>query len=328
MTGPATAVALTEAGESQSRERRLGLLLGFLGVAAFSLSLPVTRRAVQEIDATFVAFGRMALAGLAAAILLALRRPPFPARRDLPALATVAGGVVLGFPLFSTLAMREVDASHGGVVLAILPLATAAAGALLAGERPSARFWVAAGAGGLLVLAFAFWRSRGAPGRADLYLLLACILCAAGYAAGGQLARRTPGLLVIAWALVLTLPVSLTVAVLRWPAVNPAASPTAWLAFLYIALMSQFFGFYFWYGGLARGGIARVGQVQLLQTFLTLIASWALLGERVDPMAWLFAAGAVAAVWAARSAPVSRRSQGAAASTPGTAAPSARARAR
>ena len=164
MTGPATAVARTEAGESQSRERRLGLLLGFLGVAAFSLSLPVTRRAVQEIDATFVAFGRMALAGLAAAILLALRRPPFPARRDLPALATVAGGVVLGFPLFSTLAMREVDASHGGVVLAILPLATAAAGALLAGERPSARFWVAAGAGGLLVLAFAFWRSRGAPG--------------------------------------------------------------------------------------------------------------------------------------------------------------------
>src|SRR3954465_13962295 len=173
MTGPATAVSLTEAGESQSRERRLGLLLGFLGVAAFSLSLPVTRRAVQEIDATFVAFGRMALAGLAAAILRARRRPPFPARRDLPALATVAGGVVLGFPLFSTLAMREVDASHGGGGLAILPagaggglailpLATAAAAALLAGERPSARFWVAAGAGGLLVLTFAFWRSRGA----------------------------------------------------------------------------------------------------------------------------------------------------------------------
>ena len=307
MSSSAAVVAPAEAGGSLGREGRLGLLLGFLGVVVFSLSLPVTRRAVQEIDATFVAFGRMALAGVAAVILLALRRAPFPTRRDLPPLATVAGGVVLGFPLFSTLAMREVDASHGGVVLAILPLATAAAGALLAGERPTGRFWAAAGAGALLVLAFALWRSRGAPGRADLYLLLACAFCAAGYAAGGQLARRTPGLLVIAWALVLTLPVSLTVAALRWPTVDPSASAVAWLAFLYIALMSQLFGFYFWYGGLARGGIARVGQVQLLQTFLTLVASRVLLGERIDPVAWLFAAGAVAAVWAARRAPVRAR---------------------
>jgi drug/metabolite transporter (DMT)-like permease len=300
-------VALAPTSGPEARERRLGLLLGFLGVLVFSLSLPVTRRAVIELDAGFVAFGRMALAGLAAVVLLALRRAPLPARRDLPALLTVAGGVVLGFPLFSTLAMREVDASHGGVVLAILPLATAAAGAVLGGERPSGRFWAASGAGALLVLGFALWRSRGAPGAGDLYLLLACALCAAGYAAGGRLARRIPGLQVIAWALVLTLPVSLAVAALRWPAVDPAASTTAWLAFLYVALMSQFFGFYFWYGGLARGGIARVGQVQLLQTFLTLIASWALLGERVDPVAWLFAAGAVAAVWAARRAPVRGR---------------------
>jgi drug/metabolite transporter (DMT)-like permease len=272
----------------------------------FSLTLPVTRLAVLEIDAAFVAFGRMALAGLAAGATLLLARAPLPARRDLPALLVVAGGVVFGFPLFSTLAMREVDASHGAVVLAVLPLATAAAGAVLAGERPSARFWLAAAAGAATVVAFALLRSRGRPEIADLYLLLACALAAAGYAAGGGLARRMPGLHVIAWALVLALPLSAALAATRLPELTTDASPAAWLAFAYVALMSQFLGFYFWYAGLARGGIARVGQVQLLQTFLTLLASALLLGERLDPATFVFATVTVAMVWAARRAPVRR----------------------
>jgi drug/metabolite transporter (DMT)-like permease len=293
------------AASGASREETAGLLMGLAGVAIFSLTLPVTRVAVAELDASFVAFGRMALAGLAAGLLLLATRARPPARAELGPLLVVAGGVVFGFPLFSTLAMREVDASHGGVVLAVLPLATAAAGALLAGERPSARFWLAAVAGAALVLAFALIRSRGGAALADLYLLLACALAAAGYAAGGRLARAMPGLRVIAWALVLSLPLSAALTLWRLPAVAPA-SPAAWLAFAYVALASQFLGFYFWYGGLARGGIAKVGQVQLLQTFLTLIASALLLGERVDPVTWLFAAGVVAAVWAARGASVRR----------------------
>jgi drug/metabolite transporter (DMT)-like permease len=295
----ATATAPPEAGGGG-----LGLLLGLAGVAVFSLTLPVTRLAVLEIDPAFVAFGRMALAGLAGGATLLLARAPLPARRDLPALLVVAAGVVFGFPLFSTLAMREVDASHGAVVLAVLPLATAAAGALLAGERPSARFWLAAAAGAAVVAAFALLRSRGRPEVADLYLLLACALAAAGYAAGGALARRMAGLHVIAWALVLSLPLSVLLAATRLPALVPGASPAAWLAFLYVALMSQFLGFYFWYAGLARGGIARVGQVQLLQTFLTLLASALILGERLEPVTLLFAAATVALVWAARRAPV------------------------
>lgn len=280
--------------------------MGLLGVLVFSLTLPVTRLAVLELDPGFVAFGRMALAGLAAGAMLLLTRTTLPARRDLPALLAVAAGVVFGFPYFSTLAMREVDASHGAVVLAVLPLATAAAGALLAGERPSSRFWLAAVAGALLVLAFALLRSRGRPEPADAYLLLACALAAFGYAAGGALARRMPGLHVVAWALVLSLPLSTALTAARLPAVDTSASPAAWLAFLYVALMSQFLGFYFWYTGLARGGIARVGQVQLLQPFLTLLASALLLGERLDPTTLLFAAATVAVVWAARRAPVRR----------------------
>ncbi len=287
-------------------DERLGLILGALGVAIFSLTLPVTRRAVMELDASFVAFGRMALAGLAAGLLLLVSRARFPASRDLVALVVVAGGVVFGFPLFSTLAMREVDASHGGVVLAILPLATAVAGAVVGGERPSRAFWLAAVVGAALVLAYALWHSEGGATCADLHLGIACILCAIGYAVGSRLARRMPGLQVIAWALVLSLPLSAVLTAMRLPAVDTHASLTAWLAFLYVALMSQFLGFYFWYGGLARGGIAKVGQVQLLQTFLTLIASAALLGERIDPVTWLVAAGTVATVWLARQAKVAR----------------------
>jgi len=292
--------------ERARREETAGLVMGLVGVAIFSLTLPVTRLAVAEIDAAFVAFGRMALAGLAAGLLLLATRAPLPRRAELGGLLAVAGGVVFGFPLFSTLAMREVDASHGGVVLAVLPLATTAAAALLAGERPSPRFWLAAVAGAALVLIFAVSRSRGDAAVADLYLLLACALAAVGYAAGGRLARSMRGLHVIAWALVLSLPLSTALAAWRLPALTPA-SPAAWLAFVYVALASQFLGFYFWYGGLARGGIAKVGQVQLVQTFLTLAASAWLLGERVDPPTWLFAAATVGAVWAARGAPVAAR---------------------
>lgn len=292
---------------SPPRPDSAGLLLGFIGVLIFSLSLPMTRLAAFELDPGFVAFGRTTLAGLLAIPLLLARRTRFPSRPHLAQLALVSLGVVFGFPLFSTLAMREVDASHGGVVLAILPLATAAAAALLFGERPTTRFWLAASAGALTVLSFALWRSHGALARADLYLVLACLVCAVGYAAGGRLARAMPGLDVIAWALALSLPLSALLVATRLPGLNLAASPTAWLAFLYVTLMSQLVGFIFWYAGLARGGTAKVGQVQLLQVFLTLIVSRLLLHEPVDPPTWLFAILTVAAVWAAQRTRVGTR---------------------
>ena len=280
--------------------------MGAAGVLVFSLSLPVTRLAVQELDPTFVAFARMTLAGTAAAMLLAVRRGPLPTRRQLPGLAAVALGVVIGFPLLSTLAMHETDASHGAVVVAIIPIATAVAATVLTGERPSPRFWLAALAGALLVVGFALWRSHGALASADLYLLVASILCAIGYAVGADIARTMPALNVIAWALVFSLPLAVVLTSIRLPAVDWHAGPVAWLALLYVALMSQFAGFYFWYGGLARGGIAQVGQVQLLQTFLTLVASALILGERLDPVTLVFAAATVGTVWLARQGRVAR----------------------
>jgi drug/metabolite transporter (DMT)-like permease len=278
------------------------MLLGFVGVAVFSVTLPATRLAVLALDPWLVAFGRMLLAAIAGAVTLLLWRAPLPDRVTLARLLVVAAGVVLGFPLFSTLAMARVDASHGGVILAVLPLCTALAAAWRAGERPSVAFWAAALAGAGLVLAFALLRGAGAPQRADLYLVLACVLAAVGYAEGAVLARRMPGLQVIAWALVLSLPLVLPICLLLAPRLPAAAGPAAWAAFLYVALGSQVLGFFFWYRGLALGGIARVGQVQLLQTFLTLGASALLLGERLDATTLIFAAGTVLCVWAARRA--------------------------
>jgi drug/metabolite transporter (DMT)-like permease len=280
----------------------LGLGLGFLGVVVFSLTLPLTRYAVQELDPTFVAFGRMLVAAVAGALTLIGMRAPLPRRADLPPLAMVAGGVVLGFPLFSTLALRTVDASHGGVVLAVLPLSTAVAAVLLARERPAPAFWAWAALGASSVLAFALLRGRGAFTTGDLLLFLACALAALGYAAGGLLARRMPGLQVIAWALLLALPVVIPVNLVLLGRVDLHAGAAAWACFLYVALASQFLGFYFWYNGLAMGGIARVSQVQLLQTFLTLGASALLLGERIDGPTILFALGTIMAVWLGRKA--------------------------
>src|SRR3712207_5225635 len=197
--------------------------MGLLGVLVFSLTLPATRRAVQELAPEVAGLGRTVPAAFLALGAIAAHRR-LPGRRQLPDLAVRAAGVVFGFPLLSALAMRTVDASHGAVVLALLPLLTAAAGAILVRERPSPRFWLWAVLGSLTVVAFALLRSRGGIAAGDLYLLAASALAAVGYAAGARLARDTPGILVIAWALALSLPVLLGVAVWLWPAVNWRAS--------------------------------------------------------------------------------------------------------
>ena len=292
------------AGNSQTE--RLGLALGTVGVVMFAATLPATRMAVGELAPEVVGLGRtLPAAGLAALYLLAVRAPR-PGVPQLRRLAITALGVVFGFPLLTALAMRDVDATHGGVVLAILPLATAAFGAWLGCERPSLAFWIFALLGAASVAAFTLVRGAGAPVAGDLYLAGAAIAGGLGYAMGGVLAREMPGLHVIAWALVLSLPALLPLGLWLWPRVEWTASPEAWIAFAYVAVGSQFLGFYFWYRGLALGGIARVSQLQLLQTFLTIGLASAFLGEKIDEQVLGFAALTVALVWWGRRARVAR----------------------
>jgi drug/metabolite transporter (DMT)-like permease len=231
-----------------------------------------------------------------AAIVLAASRTPWPARALLPRLALVACGVIVGFPLFSAWAMRYVPAAHGAVIIGLLPLATAMAGAWIAHERPSRLFWFCATFGSAVVVGFALWQGGGTPHPADLLLVLAVASAAIGYAEGGRLARSMPGWQVICWALVLAAPVVAIPTALVIDARVLNAPMVAWIGFGYVSVVSMFLGFFAWYHGLAQGGIATVGQVQLVQPFLTIFVSAWLLGERVDVPTYVAAALVIASI--------------------------------
>ena len=262
---------------------RKGLLLGLLAVFIFGLTLPATRVAVQEFDPLFVTAGRALLASVLAAIALVATRAPIPKRQEWLGLSIYAACVVLGFPLFSAFAMREAPAAHGGVVLAGLPLLTAMAATVVANERPSRAFWLYGLAGTAAVLAYVLIAAGGDMDThsADIYLAAAALSAAVGYAYGGELTRRLGGWEVISWALIVSAPAMFAIALFAPQGINWDASGAAWVGFIYVGVFSQFFGFFAWNKGLAIGGIAKVGQTQLLQTFVTLAAGALLLGEVV-----------------------------------------------
>lgn len=269
------------------------LVWGGAGVLAFSLTLVATRAAVPAFGPVTVGIGRAVPAAAVAAVALLVARVPLPGRDRLVPLALVALGAVIGFPVLTALALRGVGAAHGAVLIGLLPMATAVAAVLRAGERPPRAFWLTAGAGALAVLTFAVVRGAGAPRPADLLLLGAVACAAVAYAEGGALAREMPGWQVISWALLLALPVVLPVTVAGLLA-HPPRSPTpgAWTAMAYVSVVSMFLGFVAWYRGLALGGVARVGQLQLVQPVLTVGWSALLLAESVD-LATVLAAAAV-----------------------------------
>uniref|UniRef100_E6PUP2 Putative permease (Drug/metabolite transporter) n=1 Tax=mine drainage metagenome TaxID=410659 RepID=E6PUP2_9ZZZZ len=294
-------------------------LLGLLGTALFALSLPATRLAVgspaaPELAPLFVALARAALAGLLAACWLAWRRTPWPPRRLWLAIGSVAAGVVFGFPLLTSLALRQVDAVHASLMLGLLPLATAAIGAMLARQRPSAAFWLWAAAGSALVCAYALRQGGhahpGAPGlglhlqAADALLGLAMLAGGWGYARGALLTRQLPPEQVISWAVVFSLPITLPAACWLWPQHAAAIAPAAWGALAYLGIVSMWLGFFAWYRALALGGTVRMSQVQLLQPFLSMLAAGLLLGERLDATTLLFALTVMATVLAGRRARV------------------------
>jgi drug/metabolite transporter (DMT)-like permease len=279
------------------------VLLGLLGVLGFSFTLPVTRVAVEGLDPAFVGLGRAAVAALPAAVLLRVWHEPLPDRRTVGRLGLVALGVVFGFPLLSAIALRELTSAHSAVIVGLLPAATAVMAVARAGERPSAGFWVASGAGLAAVLAFAASQGAGVSG-ADLLVLAAVALGAIGYAEGGTLARDMGGDRVICWALVLSLPVTLPVGAAAAVLGGVDAPADAWLGFAYVALISQFLAFFAWYAALARGGVAKTGQVQLVQPLLTLAWSAALLGEHIGPATLIAALAVVASVVATQRARV------------------------
>lgn len=289
---------------------RRGYALGLLGVAVFALTLPMTRLATgtpeaPQLGGLYIATGRAVVAAALSALYLLAVHARRPTRAQWPTLAWVALGVVFGFPICTSIAMRHVEAVHASVIVGVLPLATAAVGALLQGQRPSAGFWLCALGGTGLVVSFAILRSGGAGlslHPADGLLLLAMLCAAVGYAHGARLAQEMPATHVICWALLLSLPLTLPLTLWTWP--QQAVSAAAWGGFAYTAVFSMWLGFFAWYQGLALGGTVRVSQLQLLQPFMSMLFAVPLLGERLDALTLGCGLAVIALVYAGRKMPI------------------------
>ena len=301
-----------------ARQINRGLWLGLLGIVIFSATLPLTKLAVgssaaPQLSPWFVTFGRAAVAGTLSVAYLCFQylrgQVRRPSRQQWSLLACTALGVVVGFPLFSSLALQYVPSTHGAVVTGLLPLATAVVAALWFRQRPSLAFWACALIGTLLVLAFMALRSADSAGRlglhlADVFLLLAMASAALGYVAGARLTPSLGAERVICWVLVLSLPLTAPLACWSAPADVYAIASASWWAFAYLAVFSMWLGFFAWYRGLALGGAVRVSQVQLVQPFLSLLLAAALLGESLDAVTLCFGVAVIASVLIGKKMPV------------------------
>jgi drug/metabolite transporter (DMT)-like permease len=256
---------------------------GLLGVVIFSGSLPATRVAVGGFTPLFLTSARAVIAALLGAALLVVLRQKRPEKDDLVPFVITALGVVVGFPLLTALALQHITSARSIVFIGLLPLATAIFGVIRGGERPKPAFWFFAVVGAALVAGFALANSDGASLAGDLLMVAAIIICGLGYAEGAHLSRRLGGWQVISWALVLSLPVMAVIGLATLPNVWIGIGVPAWFGLAYVSVFSMLVGFIFWYRGLALGGIASVGQLQLLQPFFGLALAGLLRGE---PVAW------------------------------------------
>ncbi|MGU3312453.1 DMT family transporter [Acinetobacter sp. M5A5_2a] len=260
-----------------------GWVNGFIGVAIFAGSLPATRVAVMGFEPGFLTAARAAIAGILGLILILVLKEKKPAKKDWWPLAIVALGVVIGFPLFTALALQYMNAAHSIVFVSLLPLATAIFAVLRGGEKPNQFFWIFAVLGSAVVFAYMFFISGDTSlGIGDFYMLMAIIFCGFGYAEGGVLSRKIGGWQVICWALILSLPFMLFFTIFYMPASFQSVSTSALVGLVYVSLFSMLIGFFFWYKGLAQGGIAAISQLQLLQPLMGLAIAAALLHEHVS----------------------------------------------
>lgn len=282
-----------------------GMFLGLVGVVSFGLTLPATRFIIPYFEPVFIGLGRAVIASFVAALLLIATKQTRPSKNQFYQLLGVASGVVVGFPILSAWAMQTVPASHGGVVLGVLPLATAIVGSMVSNEKPSVAFWICGIVGSAVVIAYSLLQGVGEFQTGDFFLLGAIVSAATGYALGGKLSKEIGGWQVICWALVISFPFIIVPAWLEAPQDAVGSLPlNVILSFLYLALVSQLFGFFFWNKGLALGGVARVSQTQLLQPIVTLVASALLINETINVQTIVFATLVIVTVAIGKKMPI------------------------
>ncbi len=287
-------------------QKTRGFIWGLIGILAFSFTIPATRVAAPELGGTFVGLGRAIVAALLAGSFLMVRREAIPHKKHWLSLAIISLGIIIGFPLLTSYALKLVPATHGAVLVGFAPALTAIMAVVRSNERPSLMFWLASALGVVAIIVFAIVQGAGSIQAGDALLFLAIVLLALGYAEGGKLSRELSSLQVISWALVFSAPFLFVPVVLDIWSHPPSGSWQAWLCFGYISVVSMFLAYIAWYRGLALGGIASVGQVQLVQPLLTLLWSALLLGESVEPLTLIAALLVMASIIISRRARVTQ----------------------
>ena len=296
-------------GKHENQHENLGYVLGLMGVIAFSLTLPITKFLTPYLSVWDIGFGRSLLAAMGAVVILLIYRQPWPSSRQWRLLAVVASGIAFGFPVLTAVGMQSVPSSHGGVILGGMPLATALIGCFISGERPSWLYWLIAISGFLTIAAYSLISAGGAADFAlyagDLALFGAVMFAGLGYAQGGLLARELGGWQVICWTQIVSLPLLILLTWHYGDASNFVAMPiSGWAAFVFLALVNSLIGFFFWYRALAIGGVSKISQIQLLQTFFTFGFAALWLGEVITPLMVLFLLVTVVIVWISKRIPV------------------------
>jgi drug/metabolite transporter (DMT)-like permease len=233
-----------------------GIGYAFLGVLIFSFTLPMVKLALPAFSPWTLTFGRAALAGMLALVLLKRAGVAFPERKLIVPLLITAGGIVVGWPILTTLALQETTSAHAAVITAGLPLATAVLAVFRLHEKVPKDFWAAALVGPFTLVIYA-WFNGGQEGsslKADLFLVGAVIAAAIGYAEGAILSKAMPGWQVVSWCVVLTLPLTMPYFLISLWLGRETHSITAvsLLAFLFTAFGSMYFGFFAWYRGLSE----------------------------------------------------------------------------
>jgi drug/metabolite transporter (DMT)-like permease len=291
---------------TQWTDKTRGFFWGALGILAFSFTIPATRVAAPELGSVFVGLGRAVIAAVLAGTLLLVKRERFPARKYWLSLGIVSLGIIVGFPLLTSYALKLVPAKHGAVLVGFAPALTAIMAVLRSNERPGLLFWLASALGVVATFVFALVQGAGSVQPGDALLFLAIVLLSLGYAEGGKVSRELGSLQVISWSLVFSAPFLAIPVLTDFMTHPPSGSVLAWACFAYISVVSMFLAYIAWYRGLALGGIAVVGQVQLVQPLLTLLWSGLLLGELIEPLTLVAAFMVIASVILSRRARVTR----------------------
>jgi len=252
-----------------------GIAKGFVAVALFSLTVPMTKVALTGFSPEAIAAIRVFIAGLFSLFLIGKLSARIPTLKESAGLILAGLGICVGFPYGISLTLMHTSAVEMGVALAALPLLTAIIAVFISKERHNLGFWISAFAGfGLL----AHYFSNGLSVDMPFALLVTLVSSAFGYAIGGHVAKTLGGWQTICWMMIFYLPVS------AFSFGYYAPDGFEWnleaaLALVYLGLISQWLGFHFWYDGMAKAGIGRISQLQLLQPFMTLVFAALILGE-------------------------------------------------